>query len=247
MIRFLVGILLSTLLILPAHAGQELTIAVPESEPAYFAFAVLKEAYARIGIKASMRRLPAPRCLVESNGGTLDGEADRTLAIEDQYNNLIRVPTSFVSVLNMAFTCRSYLDISSVEDISQYRVGILNGFKVAEEYTHGFPNLYKGDSWSKLLSLLEQNRLDIVIAPKEILSAARTSEVKECVRMLEPPLIVTPLYHYLNKKHAALVPQIDSVLKEMVVNGEIEAIKKAAREQEKSDWEDGKYNPEVTQ
>jgi polar amino acid transport system substrate-binding protein len=44
--------------------------------------------------------------------------------------------------------------------------------------------------------------------------------------MLKPAVEVDPLFHYLNKKHAGLVPEITAVLRRMEMAGEIDAIKR---------------------
>jgi len=44
--------------------------------------------------------------------------------------------------------------------------------------------------------------------------------------MLTPPVQVDPLYHYLHKKHKALVPQITAVLREMKQEGKFQEIYK---------------------
>ena len=44
--------------------------------------------------------------------------------------------------------------------------------------------------------------------------------------MLIPPVQVDPLYHYLHKKHKALVPQITAILKKMRQEGKFQEIYK---------------------
>jgi len=46
----------------------------------------------------------------------------------------------------------------------------------------------------------------------------------DCLRVNEPPLVVVPLYHYLNRRHAALVPLITAELRAMRESGEIDRI-----------------------
>ena len=46
------------------------------------------------------------------------------------------------------------------------------------------------------------------------------------MRVLEPPLAEVPLYHYLNKKHEALLPSLVAVLRKMEKEGTIRAIAK---------------------
>jgi polar amino acid transport system substrate-binding protein len=47
------------------------------------------------------------------------------------------------------------------------------------------------------------------------------------VRLLSPTLAEFPVYHYLNKKHAALVPKLTSILMEMQNNKMMKEIQKS--------------------
>jgi polar amino acid transport system substrate-binding protein len=44
------------------------------------------------------------------------------------------------------------------------------------------------------------------------------------VRVLCEPMASNPMYHYLHKRHADLVPRIDAVLRDMVAEGRLKAI-----------------------
>jgi polar amino acid transport system substrate-binding protein len=53
------------------------------------------------------------------------------------------------------------------------------------------------------------------------------SQKLEGVTVLEPPLSSFPVYHYLNKKHEALVPELTRVLKQMQADRTIERLQKS--------------------
>jgi len=53
------------------------------------------------------------------------------------------------------------------------------------------------------------------------------SQKLEGVTVLEPPLSAFPVYHYLNKKHEALLPELTRVLRQMQSDRTIERIQKS--------------------
>ena len=44
------------------------------------------------------------------------------------------------------------------------------------------------------------------------------------IAILEPPIQRDPLFHYLHKKHATIVPKMTAVLQEMADEGRIQSI-----------------------
>lgn len=238
MIRSL--ILLTALFVMPlaAHAGQTLVFSLPEAEPAYVGFAVLREAYSRIGIQAKYKRMPALRCLEASNAGITDGEVDRTTAIEETYRNLVRVNEPVQIVENLAVIARPNPAITDLESIRNLRVGILDGFKIAMDATEGFPNVYKAGSWDRLFDLLILTRLDVV-APRQVLAHQLERVDRKRLIGIEPPLVRTPLFHYLHKKHARLAPKIEQALRDIMESGEYSNIRLRAKDREGTAWNTG--------
>jgi polar amino acid transport system substrate-binding protein len=53
------------------------------------------------------------------------------------------------------------------------------------------------------------------------------SQKLEGITVLEPPLSSFPVYHYVNRKHAALVPELTRVLRQMQGDRTIERIQKS--------------------
>ena len=47
--------------------------------------------------------------------------------------------------------------------------------------------------------------------------------------MLSPPLASFPVFHYLHKKHAALVPRLTEVLQQMQRDKTLEILQKSVR------------------
>ena len=63
----------------------------------------------------------------------------------------------------------------------------------------------------------------VALAPDSVARLIKQLKLDE-VAMLAPPLAAFPVYHYLHKKHAALVPQLAAVLRQMRADKVIENI-----------------------
>ncbi len=75
------------------------------------------------------------------------------------------------------------------------------------------------------LKLVALGRYDVCVHDSlEAYTVIKKTKIKK-IKALKPPLLTTNLYHYLNKKHMNLVPNITDSLEKMRANGRIEAIR----------------------
>jgi polar amino acid transport system substrate-binding protein len=75
-----------------------------------------------------------------------------------------------------------------------------------------------------MLGLLKNRRVDVALAEYfDILPTLSRLGLGE-VRILSRPMASNPMYHYLNRRHADLVPRIDAVLRDMAAQGRLKAI-----------------------
>lgn len=189
---------------------------------------ILKEAYRRIGIAASIVKLPPERALLQANTGAVDGEVQRIGTISRIYPNLVRVDPSINFLDGMAFTKNVEAEIRGWNSLRPYRVGILRGIKFLEANTANM-NVLSLNNYNSLFAMLRNNRLDIVVTPRfsalHHMKAKGISDVHE----LPPALVRLDLFHYLNRKHVDLIPRISAVLRKMVEAGELVKIRQYVR------------------
>lgn len=190
--------------------------------------AILKKAYAGIGYSLIKWNLPVARSLVESNAGRIDGEVHRIKAIEDEFPNLIRVTIPINILEGMAVSCSKSLPVNGWASLTPYRVGVQTGIRFAEIGTRDLPNVTHMPSQGKLFDMLFSKRLDVVIADRQDAYHQTLRKQGKCIYIHEPPLTSAPLYHYLHKKHAALVPALTKILQNMRDSGEMDRIREQA-------------------
>ena len=215
----------------PAWADSSIHIVISaiENEQTHArAKEVLLEAYRRIGVQAQFMDLPAQRALIWADEGITEGDAARIKGVENNYPNLIRVPTPVTTFQGIAFTKDVNDEIKNWNELKKYRIGIIRGIKYAEIGTKGMDPILAKDM-THLFTLLDNGRIQIAVAVK----AAGELEIEKNfkgrgIHFIGSPLHSAPLFHLLNKKRRELLAPLNQVLLEMMEKGRIEAIRKKA-------------------
>ncbi len=212
--------------ILLAHSMMEFTT-IEKSSYAAISERVLREAYDRLGIDIRVISRPAQRAIHDANVGTVDGELYRIKDLHLKYKNLIMVPVPVGIMEGVAITTQSDLSMTSWQDLSTQRVCIRNGVKFAEKGV-GDLKVSVVNSNSQLFSMLGKQRCNvIVIAYLTSIPLTLDFAKRNKTSIYQSVLQVYPLYHYLNKKNASLVPRLVNALQKMENEGRIKAIRDA--------------------
>jgi polar amino acid transport system substrate-binding protein len=185
---------------------------------------ILSEAYARLGYEIELQGYPAERALLMANDGLVDGEAGRVSVVEQSYSNLIRVPTPLY--INRIAILTTDTEVDPKKGWGQFqncRACIRNGYKFLESRVKG-KHRHMVSSYEKMLELLRNKRVDVGLAEFFDILPVLNKVGMGGVRMLCEPMASNPMFHYLNKRHADLVPKIDAVLRDMTAEGRLKAI-----------------------
>jgi len=186
--------------------------------------AVVKELYQRMGVKLKIRFRPLKRALFESNRGWVDGEMMRTASIEKDYENLVRIPVVIGTMPISVFTKKEVFPVEGWESLKPYRIGFLRGMESIERGTKGMRR-NRSNTSTALFQMLDKNRVDVVIFFQlGGLSVIKDQNLQGRVRLLSPPLMELKLYHYLHKKHQALIPEFTKVLRQMEQDGTVQRL-----------------------
>ncbi|WP_319543902.1 transporter substrate-binding domain-containing protein [uncultured Pseudodesulfovibrio sp.] len=185
---------------------------------------ILTEAYAQLGYDVTIKGFPAERALAMSNEGLVDGEAGRVSVIEGSYTNLIRVPTPLYTNRVAAFSRQAHFNTKNGwNSLKGYSVGAVLGYKFIEKMTEDLDTVYFRN-YSILFKALDNNRIDVAVS--EYLEALPTLGQLHLIQIGShyPLLAHNPMYHYLHKSKAWLIPAIDSILHEMEKSGRMDEI-----------------------
>ena len=182
---------------------------------------MLEKVYENLGIRIRIQAFPANRALILSNSGEFDGEVQRIDGIEENYPNLIKVPEPIFVLEASVFVKNAEITIEGWSSLKTYRIGIPRGIKYLETNTDGM-NRIIASSIEQLFYLLDASRVDIVIIStnygKEFLENHRNLNIM----LITPPIIKVPLYHYLHKKHKAIVSIVKDNIKQLKEEGKLD-------------------------
>lgn len=186
-----------------------------EEDPAMLvAERIMREAYRRLGIRLEVQAMPGERSLISANSGETDGELYRKIDIDKTYTHLLRVPTPLLSYEIVVFTKLEPFKVESWESLRPYKIGFVKGIKIIEEKTAGM-QVESVATMQQAFAKLARGRSDIVLANRLSGLAALRAHAIQGVGVLMPPVVTFFVYHYLNDKHAALLPKLSAVLKAM--------------------------------
>ena len=208
------------------QATEKLVLSTPElTADTVVSEMILKEAYRRIGINVTIKKFPPERSLHEANNGKVDGEVQRIGSISEIYHNLRRVDPTINFLEGITFTANADAVINSWPDLKPFRVGILRGIKFVEANTKGL-KVYAAGNHREMFRMLNKGRFDVVVAPRFSANFFIRANKLESIRELPKPLVRLDLFHYLHKRHEALVPRVSATLQAMSDAGELIAIRK---------------------
>ena len=218
-------LILSAIILLSTSVqAEELVYSTSKILLAYVGADIVMEAHERIGLKLTVKHYPAKRALELSNEGITDGEIGRIRTINEQYPNLVRVEPPIYSHESYIFTKDIEFRVDGWSSLKPYRIGIHRGHQYAVDGTAGM-NVKQIDSDKQLLKMVDMGRLDVAVV--NLLDAQkiiRDENLQGKLKMLEPAISVLPLYLYLHKSKAHLIPKISKSLQEMVDSGRLKEI-----------------------
>jgi polar amino acid transport system substrate-binding protein len=193
---------------------------------------VIPQIYKNIGINIAVTPLPAQRAQFVANTGEKDGEIMRIWSYGNENIQTIRVLTPYYYLETMPFSLKErQLDIRDKKDLKKYKLAKVRGVKHTNNITEGMNNVYEITSTENMFKMLRNGIVDVALTNtldgKLTLERLDYGNIEYSIK----PLAVLPLYHYINKKHKALVPLINQEIIRIRENGELKAMINRAEQQ----------------
>lgn len=179
----------------------------PSDTPhALFVQTLLEHAYQRLGVTVSYREIPLGRSFVEANKGQLDGLRARVAMAAEQYPNLVRVPYPLFEFKVLMIANRRVCGACLPEDVMS--IAAPRGFRAFDNLikTRGLQaELVRTTNQQTAFELLQQGRVQAaVVSDTNLPSGFEAKDVNFVMHTLD----VLPDFHYVNIKHAPLVPEL---------------------------------------
>jgi len=213
-----------------AISAEKMIIAQAEGHLTHkLAASVIAEAYRRLNITTEFVQLPSKRSMAWANMGKVDAEVGRVAkALEDLPDLLMVDKVPIVNIRGVIVTKDIQFNCTQWSDLKNLHIGIRRGEVYAEKGTKGM-SVYPTDSYHQLFSMLNNNHIDIAVGiSSSVELELKTAFQNSDLHAIKKPLVDIPLYHLVHKKHHALVPKLNEVLKEMAASGEIKRLQQVA-------------------
>jgi hypothetical protein len=170
--------------------------------------------YAKLGYRIEVVRLPERRSMYEAGHRMeVDGELARVKEAEALLPEHIRIPVPVVNIAASAFVKELSIEVNGWQSLAPYKLGILRGIIAVETHLVGF-NTIEASSPTQLLDLVDRGRIQIAIMPRPMGELVLKKQSYN-IRIVEPAIDTFSVYHYVNKRHSALVPQLTEILSEL--------------------------------
>ncbi|MCL6415296.1 transporter substrate-binding domain-containing protein [Aestuariirhabdus sp. Z084] len=175
---------------------------------------LLTKAYAQVGYEIEILEMPAKRSLLSAeNNEDIDGEALRVKGAESFLPSLIRIPVPIASHPVAAFvTAQNRFQVDGWASLLPYKVGIVAGYVEIDRRLLNADVVRVNDA-EQLMLMLDKQRIDVAVVPESVGTLALKRAGLRSIEALSPPIQTTLLYHYLNKKHVALVEEVTDALR----------------------------------
>jgi polar amino acid transport system substrate-binding protein len=212
-----VALLCLGVLALPV-AARDYIVSIPEENPLEnFARSDLGEAYRSLGLHMVLRPAPGARSIDDANQGVVDAEAGRMAGISRQFSNLIQVPEPLISFDYQAISVGAPISGDGWNSLKTHRVCITIGDKLSEARTSGLQR-ETARSIEGAIRMLRAGRCDVMVINQFIwLEIDRLHLGPFCLG--SSTLETIELYHYVNRRHADLVPKLAAILTKMRQDG----------------------------
>ena len=192
-----------------------------DSAQASYALALLTLAYKELNYEVHIIDFNRQNALLAANNGVLDGQLGRDISIEADNKNLIRINYPLFDYKLLLFKNCQPNTLDKLDSIA-----VLSGYPVQHHYLneHKFNgNIIEVKNISTQLNLLAQHKVDGAIMLDFVLKADNFSLPETC---MQTQLLSTfSLYHYVHKKHAALVSKLLNALNKLHDNGTSRALR----------------------
>lgn len=210
----------------PVHAEQGYRITSPCTvERCLFqeVKAVVREAYRRLGKRVTFTPLPVRRELQSVSMGQRDATLARVSLPSSERENLEQVPFPLLRAVIGPVSADPAIRVEELEDLARFRVGCLRGGVIAAllcERAGVVPDQINGIA--NAVRMLQEDRIEVYV--EDLVLASVVAEDLGIGIHIGEPLYWGYFYHWVNKKHAALAPELARVFREMLADGTTERL-----------------------
>ena len=228
---FLQLLLLKMAVFSSSPVAETMTIGAPEGHHLLpLGQSLIEAVYQPLNVQTEILALPSLRSLSMANSGELDAEMVRIAEVGDSYPNLLRIPTPLLMLQLELVTATPNMTLDNIRQARKGRIVIqLNSVKAQRLVGHLEPVIVH--SVEQQLKLLASGKVDFALIDS-IKGLDLTTGYSSAERPLyQTVLLQEPAYHFLHKKHQALLLSLNQSVQDLQVSGRIEELVQQFRQQ----------------
>lgn len=208
-----------------AYARPDFVIAYNEMTASLIP--LVKTIYAEMGMQPAFELAPAERAIILTNSAYYDADLSRANTVLKNYPNLLLSSEPLKTLALYTYVRKqSGLQINSIDQLKQMKVGVVRGSKLAEDFIAQHQLHYiSANSAESFYKMLMAKRFDIALISSTQLSA-QTAEINAIAERVGSALVHNFSYHVMHKKHTALMQQFDTILRKMRLSHRLPEIPK---------------------
>jgi polar amino acid transport system substrate-binding protein len=182
----------------------------------------------KLGRPAELEVIAASsRAIKLADDGIIDGLAGRVAGLDKEYSNLIAVPERMFVNDFVACTSPGGKLPADWAAVAPFSVAYVIGWQIFEHNVPQVRELTTVKDSAQLLGLLKAGRVELILHERwQVLWLAREAGLP--LVCAEPPLARVPMFIYLHRRHAGLVPAVADILRRMKKDGSYDSIARQA-------------------
>jgi ABC-type amino acid transport substrate-binding protein len=218
-----------------ARGGEAIVISVIEgSLDNDAARAVVAEAYRRLGEPIAFRAMDAASASEAAHSGEADAALQRVAGLDREYPELLQIPIPINVIHGAAFSREYRFPVNGWSSLRPYRIGVVRGVLFSAEGTVGMDVRVAADHL-ELVRWIANGDVDVGVLPRLWGQHAIRESGQSEIAALDGVLETLLMYHYVHVRHKDLAHRLESVLKEMLLEGTTARLLEAARHRSAGD------------
>lgn len=185
---------------------------------------LLRDIMQRANLGMTVRVMPSPAATQLTLSGDIDGEPARVYSYGIKYPELVRVQPPYYYLVTAAFGLKERkFKLSTIEDLNDYKVGVVLGIQHAMDITAGHPRVTLVASTKELYALLAKKKIDIAI-DTEIDGMYNVTAMKNKSIVRKAVFSKSSLFLYLNKDKEHYAQQLSNAITGLTKTGELSTL-----------------------
>jgi len=198
------------------NTQKTMYVSVPLSDKiSHFFEPHIVHSYNLIGFKVVFTKILTVRARNMVNAGQLDSIMVAEKEIEQNYQNLLRVPVLLAKGTIMLYCVEQVVCHDSALNVSENVIGVVKGNNISSSLMNNKKaSSYAIKSEENLLNMLIKGRLDYVLITEVEAFGNLAGKNDENINKIE--IYQSEGYHYIHKKHAELLPKLTAAMQASV-------------------------------